>query len=99
MADWWQRKQSNITNKRRRKAFNEAAERGEGRMTAQQEGRLLEMFHENNPLLHHGGKASNVGILNCLGDGHGDAFFELSANLGKEGTWESRVLCDLGGLL
>jgi len=43
--------------------------RVQGSMTELQEGRLLEMFKENDSLLHHGGTISVVKILDGLGDG------------------------------
>ena len=78
VADWWKLKQSNMSNKRRRKAFKEAAERGEVSMIAQQEDRLLELFHDNNPLLPHDCKASK--ILNSLGDDKVVEEFELAGH-------------------
>ena len=53
---------------RERKKLIGEARVGEDSMTAQQEDRVLELFHDNNSLLRHGGKASIVEILNRLGD-------------------------------
>ena len=47
-------------------------------MTAQQEGRLLESFHENKSLLPHGGMASITKILNSLGDDKAVEEFEAA---------------------
>jgi uncharacterized protein (DUF2126 family) len=57
---------------RRERNKKEAAERAKSSLTELRQGRLLEMFKENDSLLHHGGSPNIVKILNGLGDGMAD---------------------------